>query len=117
MKRILATTAIVALTAFPLSALAQGTTVDTTKTTDTATVGETAPMTGAMFTTAEGAEISVEDLMGRTVYILREGEEQTDVMPDLTDAPDTWEDVAEIEDILVSQDGKIASVVIDAGGF
>jgi len=111
MKRILATTAIVALTAFPLAAFAQ----TAPATTDT-TSGNTA-LTAPMFTTTDGAQISITALMGSTVYIQREGEEQTGMMTDLTDAPDTWENVAEIEDILVSQDGQIASVVIDAGGF
>lgn len=100
MKRILATTAIVALTALPLAAETQGMALD-----------------DAAYTTTEGHQIRVSNLMGKTVYIQREGAEQTDWSMQWSDAPDTWENVAEVDDILIGPNGQIAYVILDAGGF
>ena len=104
MKRLLATTALVTMTALPLHA--------ETKATD-AKAGDSYNVT------VGDAQISVQNLIGARVYIEENAGEDTADAGDetLTDPKENWEDVGEIGDVYVTEDGKIASVVVDAGGF
>lgn len=109
MKQLLTTTALVAMTAMPLAAEQH--------TGDAAmTEMNNSGMADMSFQTNMGTEIKVSTLMGHTVYVPRE-DDTTVSWSDLTDAPDTWDDVADIDDVLISQEGQVASVLIDAGGF
>lgn len=110
MKQLLTTTALVALAAMPLAAeqhAAAG---------DEMTEQSSADNSEMSFQTNMGTEIRVSTLMGHTVYAPRE-DDTTVSWSDITDVPDTWDDVADIDDVLISQEGEVASVLIDAGGF
>ncbi|MEQ6250716.1 PRC-barrel domain-containing protein [Sulfitobacter sp. HNIBRBA3233] len=104
MKRILMTTALVALTstaAFAESHAASGSDMNATM----------------QYETQEGMQINASDLMGKTVYMAREGSADNVDLTDLTEVPDTWQDVADVTDILINADGQLESIVLDAGGF
>lgn len=105
MKRFLATTAIISLTALPLAAEGY------------AKSDSMSEYNEANYTTPDGNKIRVSDLMSKTVYITREGETTPTLASEFTDAPDTWQDVADIKDILIGQDGQMSAIVLDAGGF
>jgi sporulation protein YlmC with PRC-barrel domain len=115
MKRILATTAIVALTAMPVLAQSETTDQTTPSTTQSSdmsgdpsgtkantdtSIGATAD-TGDMphLTDTERAALTAEDLEGVAIY-------------DATD-----EHVGEISDIILTDDGQVEQVIVDVGGF
>ncbi len=101
MKRLLTTTALVALTSLPLAAEEHASSNE---------------MSDMSFQTNMGTDIKVSTLMGRTLYVPREGDNMVS-WSDITEVPDNWDDVADIDDILISSEGEVASVLIDAGGF
>jgi sporulation protein YlmC with PRC-barrel domain len=103
MKRILMTTALVAFAA-TTPAMAQDTTTGVL-------IIDTENMT------SEGMQIDASNLMGKTVYINREGAAEDQNWNLFTDIPDTWEDVADVSDIMIDTDGRVGSIVLDAGGF
>lgn len=130
MKRILATTAIVALTAMPVFAQS-----DTTEQTDN--TEQTAPSTtNSSATSSEqsgananananadvsmdlnGLEIGASELIGKTVYMPSEDSADAGIV-DSIDAPsEDWENVGEINDVIVTEDGQIDSITLDVGGF
>ncbi|MGC9418541.1 MAG: PRC-barrel domain-containing protein [Rhodovulum sp.] len=99
MKRILATTAIITLTALPLHA-----------------ASDTADMSAPDISVGSDA-LSAETLIGKRIYI-EGGPGASDFsLADLTDAPDTWTDVGEVGDVIVGKDGEVRSVIADIGGF
>ncbi|MEI4469691.1 PRC-barrel domain-containing protein [Frigidibacter sp. MR17.24] len=80
------------------------------------TGGDTAmPTPGGPFgyQRAEG-DLSAEELTDRNLYV-----SDTDVGRDaMFDEPDAaWEDVGEIEDLVISPEGQVRAVVVDMGGF
>ncbi|WP_019953355.1 PRC-barrel domain-containing protein [Yoonia vestfoldensis] len=128
MKRILATTALVALTAMP--SFAQ---TDTTTTTGDTTMSQADPM-GGMFD-MNGLQISADEMIGRTIYgssvagagtgdavITGDGTAADGTMTESgvagMDAPaDDWENLGSVNDVIFSADGGIDAVVLDIGGF
>lgn len=87
------------------------------------TAAETAPaetdsaLDGNMLT-LDGQEIGADSLIGQNVYAPEEGaEEAVDLSAGIADAPDGWEDVGTIGDVLIDGSGSVNSVVIDIGGF
>ena len=100
MKNMLATTAIIALIGTPLFAENHG----------------MAKEKGS-YTTSEGVGVRVSDLMGKTVYVSREEEEQAEIATGLSEVPDNWDNVADINYILIGQDGEMDSIILDVGGF
>jgi uncharacterized protein YrrD len=128
MKRILATTALVALTSIP--AFAQ---TDTTTATDDATMARNDTMSG-MFE-MNGMQVSADQMIGRTVYassVAGAGTGEAVVTGDgaaadgsMTeegvagmDAPaQDWENIGSVNDVMFSTDGNIEAVVLDIGGF
>ncbi len=126
MKRILATTALVALTAMP--AFAQ-----TTTATDGATMEQTDTMAGSF--DMNGLQISADEMIGRTVYgssVAGAGTGDAVITDDGTaadgtmtesgvagiDAPaDDWENLGSVNDVIFTAEGDIESVVLDIGGF
>lgn len=106
MKRILTTTALaltMGSTAFAASHTSGG---DTSSDMNT----------GAPFV-AQSGEMNVEmrasDLIGMRVYTSATPVEQTAV----TNASDDWNNVGEVNDVLLARDGSIEAILLDIGGF
>lgn len=68
-------------------------------------------------TKSNGLTIRAADLTGHAVYIPGEGSTGDEIPTELTDVEDTWERVGEISSVILSRDGQIKSVTLDAGGF
>lgn len=64
-----------------------------------------------------GLTIRAADLSGRAVYIPGDGVSADDIEDEMTDAADDWERVGEIGSVILSRDGQIKSITLDAGGF
>ena len=128
MKRILATTALVALTAMP--AFAQ---TDTTTSTDDTMISQN-DTTGGMFD-MNGMQLSADEMIGRTVYAssvdgagtgdalingdgtAADGTMSADGTAGLDGPADDWENIGSVNDVLFDANGEIAAVVLDIGGF
>jgi hypothetical protein len=107
MKKLLLSTALVAVLATPGLAQTQSDTVQT----------PTTQATMALMSLS-GLEISADKLIGHRVHTPEMGGgAAVDMHQGIADAPDTWEDVGEIGDVLIDSLGKVNSVVVDAGGF
>ncbi len=125
MKRILATTAIVAQTAMPVFAQSDTTETDTTDQTAPSTTNSSdmsSEQSGAnanadVSMDLNGLEIGASDLIGKTVYM--PGEDAADAgIVDSIDAPsEDWENDGEINDVIVTKGGKIDSITLDVDGF
>ncbi len=102
MRRLMMRGAVIALTALPIAAYAQD------------GGGETIH---GRYLGALGVEITAESLRGKTVYMPRLGVDDGIDLLNLTDVPSSWEAVADVTDILVDANGRLGSVVLDAGGF
>ena len=135
MTKLLASTALVAMLAAP--ALAQ-TATDTTTTTAPATTAAPAtteaPMTGDTATapaattmpadgamtdagfgyTAMAGDMSAETFIGKRLYT---SETEVDVNATVTEVDQEWNDIGEISDLVLSQDGQVKAVLVDIGGF
>lgn len=128
MKRILATTALVALTTVP--AFAQ---TNMTTSTDDTMMSQNDTM-GGMFD-MNGMQLSADEMIGRSVYassVDGAGTGDAVITGDGTaadgtmtadgaagmDAPaDDWENIGSVNDVIFSTDGNIEAVVLDIGGF
>ncbi|WP_414896879.1 PRC-barrel domain-containing protein [Rhodovulum sp. YEN HP10] len=97
MKRILATTALATLVAMPVLAQSQG-------------------AASAPDVEVAGQSMSADTLIGKRIYVAT-GESDGLSMTDLTDAPDSWEDVGEIGDVYIDGTGTVNAVIADIGGF
>lgn len=76
------------------------------------TVGDFAP--GEMFRSqAEPTELLASNLIGMRVYAGPTGTGMTSV----PGVPADWEDIGEINDLVVSRDGQVSAVLVDIGGF
>lgn len=100
MKRLLATTALCFAMAAPTMADSDtGGAMATPEQVTTAQYG-----TGAL-------TVGVPDLMGRTLYISEQGADEGTY----DEAPDRWGILGEVGDVLITSEGQISAVVIDAG--
>lgn len=141
MTKLLASTALVAMLAAP--ALAQ----TATDTTTTAPATTEAPMTEGTATTmpadgtattmpadgtattmaADGAmadagfgytamagDMSATTFIGKRLYV---SEAEVDVNAAITEIDQEWDDVGEISDLVLNQDGQVQAVLVDIGGF
>ncbi len=61
--------------------------------------------------------IHAEDLSGAPVYIPGEGTVGDEIAAEVNGLPDEWERIGEIGGVVVSREGDIKSVTLDAGGF
>lgn len=105
MKKLLATTAIIALATNPVLA-------------------ESHSAEGAMNGQEQSASMQSGDMTIRATNLIDnalympEGEFNESMMDTpYTDAPDDWRNVADVEDVLITPEGEINAVIIDAGGF
>lgn len=133
MNKLLASTAIVAMTALPLAAQ---TSTETTapETTAPMSTDSTAPAasdsttmepaetdtaadatmgTGDFTYTPMNTELMASDFIGKNVYV-SEGEIATTAV---NDADADWEDVGTISDVLMSREGQAEAILVDIGGF
>ena len=102
MKRMMMTTALGMLLAAP--AMAQ--------TAETPTDG----MEGEMFVSAPASgDIHGTDLIGKRLYV-SETEFEEGYMATSGESAE-WDDVGEIGDLIISQDGRVEAVLLDIGGF
>ncbi|MEQ9257697.1 MAG: PRC-barrel domain-containing protein [Roseovarius sp.] len=120
MKRFLATTAIVALAAAPVMADSHS------DKTNEMQNGEQAEMSGnASGKAAEtnltakvgDKEIHASNMIGHPVYIRSEEAADEKIAKSASQPAESWERVGEIDDIILTADGQIDGVTLDAGGF
>jgi sporulation protein YlmC with PRC-barrel domain len=64
-------------------------------------------------TTADPMEIHASDFIGKRVYASEAAVDGTAA----NGVQDDWEDIGEINDVVLSRDGKVDAVLIDVGGF
>jgi sporulation protein YlmC with PRC-barrel domain len=111
MKRILATTAIVALTAMP--AVAQAETTDQTSPSVTESSGVSSDHSATKANTDSSADAGVMPQLTDEERTALTAEDLEGVA--LFDATD--ERVGEISDIVLTDDGQVEQVIVDVGGF
>lgn len=101
MKHLLSTTAIVLMTALPLQAEQHtGATMDMQA---TVALGD--------------AQMSVSKLMDAKVYMAPAGAEGSSAAgAELAEIPSDWTEIGTIEDVFVSEDGQMTTVVVEPGG-
>lgn len=141
MTKLLASTALVAMLAAP-AAMAQtatttttpGTTTETPMTDGAATMAPadgttttmpadttatTMPADGTMTDagfgyTAMAGDMSAETFIGKRLY---SSEADVDVGATYTEVDQNWNDIGEISDLVLTQDGQVKAVLVDIGGF
>lgn len=117
MKQILLTTALVAFASAP--AFAQTAAPTEGQTTTTAPAEMTSPAQGAMtdggaFLNQSGAAtVYGSEFIGKNVYVT----EASGWDASIDSVPDDWENIATVEDILMTADGDVRGVLVDVGGF
>lgn len=104
MKHLLLTTALVTATAAGVHAQSTEATTDT----------GAATMSGDMFR-AESTpnELRASDFLGMRVFAAAEGAQEEAY----EGAQDNWEDIGEINDVILNRDGEVQAVLVDIGGF
>ena len=113
MKRLLATTAITLLAAGPLAAQ--------TAPSDTSADAQAAPAAGDMsggglfVQTNTPDEIFGSDLIGMSVY--SSDAQYDDSQPVTADARANWDDIGEVDDLLITPEGQVKAALVDVGGF
>ncbi|MEI4471916.1 PRC-barrel domain-containing protein [Frigidibacter sp. MR17.24] len=112
MKKLLASTALVAMTAVPLYAqTAEQPAADTAAPAANATMGTS----DFSYMPAEGEQtLSASNLIGKRIYT---AEGEIDASAEMTEANTDWDDVGEISDVLMSRDGQLEAILVDVGGF
>ncbi len=94
MKRLLASTAILLVAASPLAAQSE---------------------MSAFMETSEMTDMTASDLIGQRLYV--DEVEMTSGDTTTMEMRGEWDDVGEIGDLLVSQEGEIKAALLDIGGF
>ncbi|WP_297769044.1 PRC-barrel domain-containing protein [uncultured Roseovarius sp.] len=120
MQRILTTTAIIALAAAP--AFAQSDASDDTQTGAKQSAEMSQQSNGSnaqsdVTTNVNGMDIRATDLIGKSVYIRSEDASDLEIADSIGAPADGWNNVGEIGDVVLSKDGEIDSVTLNAGGF
>lgn len=90
MKKLLATTGLVSLLAVPV--LAQD--------------------DGPFRTAPDATEIRASEFIGKQIYA-----SESDAADKNTGIGTDWEDIGEINDVILTRDGQVAAVLVDVGGF
>jgi hypothetical protein len=110
MKRLLASTAIVTLVALPLYAESHEVDNSTASAEQQQSMNDPMMMSGNL-------EILASTLIGKSVYLPAEGTTVDATDTEVADASQDWERIGEIDNIVLTADGQIKSVTLDAGGF
>jgi len=112
MKRILLTSALAGVLAASASTLAAQT--QTAPASDQTTASAQSMEAGSEFLNAASATShEASDVIGARVYVY-EGERATGPV---TSIEDDWDDVGEVHDLLVTEDGRVEAILVDVGGF
>ncbi len=147
MTKLLASTALLALLAMPAMSQtandpAAPATTDVPATTDTPAMdGTTAPVDGPVDGTAPApaddsaaasdaaggdmstsgfgyasavGDMSANTFIGKRLYV---SEADIDATVEMTEAGEGWDDIGEISDLVIGQDGNVKAVLVDIGGF
>ena len=103
MKRLLMTTALVAMAASPIAA----------EQSDNTASGSD------VMAPANQMTLKASDLFGHRIYLPgSEGTtDQTGASMPLTEVPDSWKMAGEIHDVVLTKDGQVTALIVDAGGF
>ncbi|WP_169053409.1 PRC-barrel domain-containing protein [Falsirhodobacter xinxiangensis] len=109
MIKLLTSTAFVAMLAAPV--IAQTATTTTTEPT-AAAPADTSAM-GYNYTLATGDK-SAETFIGKRLYV---SEVEVDANAEMTEVDQDWDDVGEISDLVIGEDGQVKAVLTDIGGF
>ncbi|MDH2328070.1 PRC-barrel domain-containing protein [Cereibacter sp. SYSU M97828] len=109
MIKLLTSTALVAMLAAPV--VAQTATTTTTEPT-AAAPADTSAM-GYNYTLATGDK-SAETFIGKRLYV---SEVEVDANAEMTEVDQDWDDVGEISDLVIGEDGQVKAVLTDIGGF
>lgn len=120
MKRILMTTAIAALAASPVLAASETADENAAKASESASMSQDTAGSKAksdVVADVQGMKISASDLIGKSVYIRGEDAADAEISSEASEPAEDWERIGEIGDVIISEDGKIDSVTLDAGGF
>ncbi|WP_141102031.1 PRC-barrel domain-containing protein [Oceanicola sp. 22II-s10i] len=104
MKHLLLTTALVAASA--TGAFAQEATTSTEAQAQT-------EATTPFFSESAATQINASDFIGMRVYASEAGFDGDSV----EGASDDWEDIGEINDVILSREGNVEAVLVDIGGF
>lgn len=68
----------------------------------------------AYYTEADKADFTASDLIGSRIYAT---ESAVNTEDNLAKAGDDWDDIGEINDLIVGRDGSVKAVVVGVGGF
>lgn len=108
MKTIIA--AAVAILAVASPAIAE----DAKTTTVDKSTSATTDSMGNYYTTSEKTDFLVSKLMGARVYATMK---DVDADTPMDKAGTDWDDIGEVNNIIISKDGKVQAVVLGVGGF
>lgn len=113
MQRLLLSTALAGL--IGTAALAQTTPPATTApATPTAPAAPGMPMAGDTFIGERVTDaIYASQFIGKPVYVAEQDVTETT----LTDASTDWDNIGEVNDILISREGQVDGILVDVGGF
>lgn len=126
MTKFLASTALIAALAAPAFAQTTPTTEPATDAPAATTMPATDATTPPAATTAAPADaagfgyafmtgdMSAKTFIGKRLYV---SEVDVDTSAGLTEVDKDWDDVGEISDLVISQDGQVKAVLVDIGGF
>lgn len=110
MNKFLISTAVATLLAMPAAAQ---TAAETPAADAPAAAGATTAGTGFGYTPVAG-DMSAETFLGKRLYA---AEQDVDAAAEFNEADDGWDDIGEIEDIVIGADGQAKAVLVDIGGF
>ncbi|TMV92051.1 PRC-barrel domain containing protein [Thioclava sp. BHET1] len=116
MKKLVTTTAIGLMLALPVSAETQ-TNADATASTGSMSTSASAGMSSDMFMQSGPAgtdSMTASDLIGKRVYASKDA---VSADTPVKAAADSWDDIGEVSDLVLSADGQVEAVLIDVGGF
>lgn len=116
MIKLLTSTAIVAMLAAPVvaqTATDPATTVETPTADPAATTASDASAMGYNYTSMMGDK-SAETFIGKRLYV---SEVEIDMNAEVTEVDQDWDDVGEISDLVIGEDGQVKAVLTDIGGF
>ncbi|RLJ41131.1 PRC-barrel domain protein [Litoreibacter meonggei] len=74
--------------------------------------GNTVFLDSAHESTMSAAELRVSDLIGKRIYTA-----EADVDTVANDVSTEWDDIGEINDVIMSRDGETRAILLDIGGF
>jgi len=112
MKHLMLTTALVAASAIGVSAQSTDMSSDATAPAADAQV-ETNASGSAFRSESNPEELRASDFIGMRVFAAAE-EPQSDAFEG---AQDNWEDIGEINDVILSREGEVQAILVDIGGF